>query len=612
MSRLRIMKQTQSQQVLDEIYKDVLRRISSTPSLLCPVDMASAFLRMCHAQSCGKCVPCRIGLGQLGRMLDDILDGDADMDTLEHIRKTALAIRDSADCAIGFEAAAMVLRGLDGFYDDFVRHIESGRCAVDYRQYVPCISMCPAGVEVPDYIAAVGAGNYEDAIRIIRKDNPFPSVCGYVCEHPCEDKCRRRIVDDAVNIRGLKRVAADNAGLVPPPEPLYALTGKRVAVIGGGPSGLTAAYFLRLMGHSVEIFEKRDKLGGMLRYGIPRYRLPLEKLDWDIDAILKTGVTVHYKTEVGSKLSVNQLRKDFDAIFIAIGAHQDRKLDIPGVKGPGILPAIEMLRELGAGKAPDFSGKTVTVVGGGNVAMDAARSAVRAGAVRVNIIYRRRRVDMTALPEEIDGAVAEGCDLITLMAPHSIERDSEGNITAYLAKPQRAAQLDDSRRPKPVDTDYDPVRYPCDTVIVAIGQAIESGHFGRSGIPLHWDAIYASEDGVVVEQEGIFAGGDCVTGPATVVLAIAEGKVAAANIDTYLGYNHTIGPLVETIPQGIVDVTPWGRAHMTEREASDRKKDFDIIEQGIPCEAASREAGRCLRCDHYGHGPFYVDRRKKW
>jgi len=545
-------------------------------------------------------------------MLENVLDGDADMHILETIRKTARSIKDSADCAIGFEAAAMVLRGLDGFYDDYVCHIQSGRCSVDCREYIPCISMCPAGVEIPDYIAAVGAGDYADAIRIIRKDNPFPSVCGYVCEHPCEDKCRRRIIDDAVNIRGLKRVAADNAGQVPPPDSHYVPTGKSVAVIGGGPAGLTAAYFLRLMGHMVDVFEKKHKLGGMLRYGIPRYRLPAETLDADIEAILKTGVVVHLNTEIGGVLTFDELRKTFDAIYIAIGAQTDKRLKIPGVDGPGVIPAIEMLRELGAGSAPDFSGKIVTVVGGGNVAMDAARSAVRCGAKRVNLIYRRRREDMTALQEEVDGAVAEGCELITLMAPHSIERDDAGNITAYLAKPQRAAQVDSGGRPAPVDTGEDPVRYPCDVVVIAIGQAIESDHFAVSGIPLNWDAIRAGDNAVVIEQDGVFAGGDCVTGPVTVVRAIAAGKVAAANIDVYLGYHHTISPTVETLPHGIVDVTPWGRAIMTEREASDRKNDFEEIECQMSCETAVREAGRCLRCDHYGHGPYYVDRRKKW
>ena len=612
MSRLKIISQSRSELILEEIYKDVIRRISSTHSLLCLVDMASAFLRMCHAQSCGKCVPCRVGLGQLGMMLERILEGDADMDLLEKIEKTAAAIRDSADCAIGFEAAAMVLRGIDGFYDDYVGHIQNGRCSIDFQQYVPCISLCPAGVEIPDYIAAVGAGAYADAIRIIRKDNPFPSVCGYVCEHPCEHRCRRRIIDDSVNIRGLKRVAADNAGIVPPPSPIYEPTGKRVAVIGGGPAGLTAAYFLALMGHSVEVFEKNKQLGGMLRYGIPRYRLPADKLDWDIDAILKTGVTVHTESEIGESLTVDDLRGDFDAMFIAIGAHTDRKLDIPGADGPGVVPAIEMLRELGSGSVPDFEGKTVTVVGGGNVAMDAARSAVRAGAVRVNIAYRRRREDMTALPEEIDGAVSEGCELLTLVAPHSIERDENGNITAYVAKPQLVAQLDSSGRPTPVDTGEAPVRYPSDVIIVAIGQAIDSEHFGDSKIPLNRDAIRAGVDAVVVDHDGVFAGGDCVTGPATVVSAIASGKVAAANIDVYLGYHHTIEPLVETLPHGIVDVTPWGRANMVEREAAIRKHDFEGIECQLSCEAAAREAGRCLRCDHYGHGPYYENRRKRW
>ena len=612
MSRLRILSQSQPELILDEIYKDVIRRIASSHSLLCPVEMASAFLRLCHAQSCGKCVPCRVGVGQVGMMLERILDGDGNMALLEQIEKTARSIRDTADCAIGFEAAAMVLRGLDGFYDDYVEHIQSGRCSISSRQYIPCISMCPAGVEIPDYIAAVGAGEYDDAIRIIRKDNPFPSVCGYVCEHPCEDRCRRRIIDDAVNIRGLKRVAADNAGYVPPPALLYEPTGKRVAIIGAGPAGLTAAYFLRLMGHDVEVFEKSNKLGGMLRFGIPRYRLPADKLDWDIDAILQTGVVVHTNTEIGGSTTVDELRDSFDAVFIAIGAHTDKRINIPGSDGPGVIPAIEMLRELGAGYKPDFSGKTITVIGGGNVAMDAARSAVRAGAKRVNIAYRRRREDMTALQEEVEGAVSEGCELITLMLPESIERDENGNITALLTKPQRAGMLDSSGRPTPIDAGGDMVRYPSDIIIVAIGQAIESRHFGSSRIPLKKDAILAGEDAVVLEQEGVFAGGDCVTGPATVVLAIASGKVAAANIDVYLGYHHTIEPLVETLPHRIVDVTPWGRANMVEREAAVRKNDFDGIECQLSCETATREAGRCLRCDHYGHGPYYENRRKKW
>ena len=612
MSRLKLMTQSKSERILDDIYKDVIRRISSAPSLLCPVEMVSAFLRLCHSQSCGKCVPCRVGVGNVVQMLERILDGEADMELLGKMEKTARVIRDSADCAIGFEAASMVLRGLEGFYDDFVWHVRNGRCSIDSQQYIPCISMCPAGVEIPDYIAAVGAGQYADAIRIIRKDNPFPGVCGYVCEHPCEERCRRRIVDDAVNIRGLKRVAADNAGSVPPPEPIYEPTGKRVAVIGGGPAGLTAAYYLRLMGHDTEVFEKNDKLGGMLRYGIPRYRLPGANLDMDIDCILKTGVAVHTGTEIGSGIMFEELREKFDAVFIAIGAHTDKKLDIPGVEGSGVIPAIEMLRQLGAGSIPDFSGKTVTVVGGGNVAMDAARSAVRSGAKRVNIAYRRRREDMTALPEEVDGAVAEGCELITLMAPHSIERDENGNITAYIAKPQYAGKLDSGGRPTPVDSGGAPVRYPCDLIIVAIGQAIESEHFGSSRIPLNRDAIRAGDDAVVDEHEGVFAGGDCVTGPATVISAIASGKVAAANIDVYLGFHHTIEPLVETLPHGIVDVTPWGRANMVDREASNRKDDFEAIECPLSCETATREAARCLRCDHYGHGPYYENRRKKW
>ncbi|MGI5936858.1 MAG: NAD(P)-binding protein [Oscillospiraceae bacterium] len=610
MSRLIMPPESQTEKVLRELYGIVLRRVASGASLLCPVDMVTAFLKLCHAQSCGKCVPCRIGLGQLIDMLEDVLDGNATNATVALIEKTARSIYASADCAIGFGAAEMVLRGLEGFREDYIAHVRDKRCSVQCEQGAPCISLCPAGVEIPGYIALIAEGQYADAIRLIRRDNPFPTVCGYVCEHPCEAKCRRHILDDAINIRGLKRFAADNAGYVPPPKK-YPETGKRVAIIGAGPAGLTAAYYLALMGHTVEVFEKRGQLGGMLRYGIPRYRLPSDKLDNDIRAILDTGIKVHTGMEVGRDVSIDTLRKEYDAIFISIGAHTDKKLQIPGTKGPGVIPAIEMLRDLGEGVHRDFAGKTVNVIGGGNVAMDAARSAMRLGARRVNIVYRRRQQDMTALPEEVEGAIAEGCDLITLCAPHSIERNAEGNIKALWVQPQLAGPIVDGR-PLPIDAAEPRHRIPCDLIIVAIGQAIESENFGKARIPLDRDAICAGGDSSVLDHPGIFAGGDCVTGPATVIKAIAAGKVAAANIDEYLGFHHPIKADVDIPAPGMIKTEAWGRANMVEREAAVRKQDFEMIEEPLSGEAACLEASRCLRCDHYGYGTYWADRRRKW
>ena len=263
LSRLSIITQNKAQATVEELYKDLERRISASPPGLCPVDLASSFLKLCHAQSCGKCVPCRVGLGQLQKLMEQVLDGQADLSVIDLIEKTARNIFYSADCAIGYEAARMVLKGIRGFRDDFEEHILRGRCKFELNQPVPCVSQCPAGVDIPGYVALVAEGRYGDAVRLIRKDNPLPAVCGLICEHPCEVRCRRTMVDDPVNIRGLKRFAVDHAGDVPLPVPAVA-TGKKVAVIGGGPGGISAAYYLTLMGHEVTIFEQRKKLGGML------------------------------------------------------------------------------------------------------------------------------------------------------------------------------------------------------------------------------------------------------------------------------------------------------------------------------------------------------------
>ena len=289
MSRLSIVTSDRGQQTIEVLYKDLERRIIASPLGLCPIDLTSAFLKMCHAQTCGKCVPCRVGLGQLITLLEKVLDGKAELSTIDLIEKTARSIYHTADCAIGYEAAHMVLKGIEGFRDDFEEHVLRGRCKSELDQSVPCVSLCPSGVDIPGYVALVNEGRYVDAIKLIRKDNPMPLVCGLICEHPCETRCRRNILDDAINIKAIKRFAVDNAGDVPVPKNAPS-TGKKVAIIGAGPSGLTAGYFLSLMGHKVEIFEQRRHLGGMLRYGIPSYRLPREALQNEIDTMLSTGI----------------------------------------------------------------------------------------------------------------------------------------------------------------------------------------------------------------------------------------------------------------------------------------------------------------------------------
>lgn len=610
MSRLEIPVPNKAQVVVEQLYKDLERRIEASPSGLCPIDMSKAFLELCHAQSCGKCVPCRVGLGQLKKLISDVLDGSATMETLDLMEKTARSIMETADCAIGYEAANMIYKGLIGFHDEYVAHIELGRCNCKYQQPVPCVSLCPAGVDIPGYIALVHEGRYQDAIRLIRKDNPFPTTCGFICEHPCEARCRRNIVDDAINIRGLKRMAADLAGKVEPPV-CQPATGKRVAIVGGGPGGLSAAYYLQLMGHQVVVYEMHPRLGGMLRYGIPNYRLPKNRLDDDIDAILATGVQVKHGLRIGQDITINELREQYDAVLITIGASTDKKLGIDGEDAVGVVSAVQFLRAIDLGEAIDLSGQEVCVIGGGNVSMDAVRTAVRLGAKKVSIVYRRRVADMTALHDEIEGAIAEGVEVQTLKSPVRIEKDEEGKVKGLWVQPQMISAIRDGRasvRP----TGEDERMIPCTTIIVAIGQDIESKHFADAGVPVNRGVIQAGRHGGFDLLPGVFAGGDCATGPATVVKAIGAAKVIAANIDEYLGYHHTISCDVEVPQPNIADRTPCGRVNMTEREVCERICDFDGVELPMTEAECKQEASRCLRCDHFGYGILKGGRETIW
>ena len=611
MSRLDIKTPSRAQTVVEGLYRDMERRIAASPPGLCPVDMSLSFLQLCHAQTCGKCVPCRIGLGQLTLLINQVLDGEATMETIAIIEKTARSIVNTADCAIGRDAARLVVEGLEGFWDDYEEHVKHNRCLAGLQNPVPCVALCPAGVDIPGYMALVGEGRCADAVRLIRKDNPFPTACAYICEHPCEARCRRNMVDDAINIRGLKRYAVDHAGVVPQPECAPA-TGKKVAIIGGGPSGLSCAYYLALMGHGVTVYEEREQLGGMLRYGIPSYRFPREKLDAEIESILSLGIEVHIGVTVGRDIWLEKLEQEYDCIYIAIGAHQDKKTGIPGENSKNVISAVEMLRAIGDNEMPDFTGKQVVVIGGGNVAMDVTRSSIRLGADKVTCVYRRRQADMTALPDEITGALAEGAELMTLAAPVRIEADEDGAAKALWVQPQIIGEVDKAGRPRPGKAALEEVRIPADVIVVAIGQGVEIQGFDQAGVPIQRGAFVAGLSGQVRDMDSVFAGGDCVTGPATAIRAIAAGKVAAANIDEHLGFRHEITVDVEIPSPKLNNSPPHGRIDTTEREACERKHDFEDIECGLTQEGACAEAGRCLRCDHFGYGIFRGGRNEKW
>lgn len=611
MSRLSLKTESRAETVVEDLYKDMERRIIASPPGICPVDLSWAFLKMCHAQTCGKCVPCRVGLAQLSNLMEDVMKHRATMETLNHIETLANFIFESADCPIGVEAANIVLKGLHGFREDYISHIKEHHCAASSAQSIPCVANCPARVDIPGYVALVGKGRYADAVKLIRKDNPFPSACALICEHPCETRCRRTLLDAPINIRGLKRVAVERAGKVDAPACMPS-TGKKIAIIGGGPSGLSAAYYLQLMGHQCTVFEKHKRLGGMLVYGIPAYRLPRQRLQEDIDCILSTGVKAILNTKVGEgEYTMDRLRGEYDAVYIAIGAHTDKKAGIEGEDAKNVLSAIEFLGKIGDDEYPDLTGKKVCIIGGGNVAMDCTRSAVRCGADKVSIVYRRRQEDMSALPDEIEGAIAEGAVIMDLCAPARIETDEEGKVCALWAEPKMPGAIRNGRM-NPTSSDKSEIRIPCDYVIVAVGQGIEFHSLEAAGIPVVRGVIKAENWTAVDNALGVFAGGDCVTGPKTAIRAIAAGKVAAANIDYYLGYNHVITSDVE-IPNPALNFRDYcGRTNMSEREPAERKTDFELMEILMTEKESCQEAGRCMRCDHYGCGSFRGGRKTEW
>ncbi len=700
---LSISTQAPSDCALPPVLDAFTRRVSTMPPGTCPIAVQAAQLRTGAAQTCGKCVPCRDGLPQLAELLERVARCEVDATALDQIRELATTVRDASDCAIGYQAAQDVLDGLEAFSAEYASHVERRRCQEGMGQKVPCEALCPAHVDVPGYIALVAAGDCAGAVARVRKDNPFPTACALVCEHPCEMRCRRALIDapvnirgaagdcagavarvrkdnpfptacalvcehpcemrcrraliDApVNIRGIKLFAVDNApaDTVPTPARLPE-TGRRVAVVGGGPSGLTCAYYLALMGHDVTVLEEKARLGGMLRYGIPAYRFPRERLDEDIRAILGVGgITVELEMAVDAERMAG-LCRDYDAVYVAAGAHAAKGLGLPNEDAPGVTSAVDLLRAVGDGAYPDFSGKDVVVVGGGNVAMDCARTAVRAGAASVSVVYRRRREDMTALDAEVDAAVAEGVELLTLESPASIEVGDDGAVTALLTQPQVIGAVRGGR-PAPRDAAKPQRRIPADQILVAVGQAIASSPFEESGLAASRGRLQANDqlrallrdgspqelervfvggdcctgpatviraiaagkvaarnidrfqlrallrDGSPQELERVFVGGDCCTGPATVIRAIAAGKVAARNIDRFLGYDHALDCGAEPPAAKPNDRTPCGRVDVAERPARERKRDFAGVELGMSAEEAAQECGRCLRCDRYGCG----------
>lgn len=587
---------------MSEFLEPYMRRVESMPPGTCPIAVQHSMLQTCAAQTCGKCTPCREGLPKIIDDLEALLSFEADEQAVDDIRKRATLLRDTADCAIGYHAGELALQGLEAFKAEFESHVNRGICADNSEQTVPCVTLCPAHVNVPAYISLVQEGDCAGAIKMIRKDNPFPTACALVCEHPCEERCRRTLVDAPLNIRGIKKYAVDSVSADKVEVPARAeSTGKRVAVIGGGPSGMTCAYFSALMGHDVTVFEGRKKLGGMMRYGIPAYRFPRGRLDEDIRAILSVGgIDVEYEHHIDAA-EMARIAGEYDAVYVAIGAQGGKTLKLEGADAAGVMSAVELLGKIGDDEYPDFTGKKVVVIGGGNVAMDCARTSVRAGAEEVTIAYRRRLEDMTALDAEVESAIAEGIEMMCLQAPVRIETDAQGNASALICQPQYISAVKRGR-PAPAAADKPEVRIEADIVLIAVGQDIVSAPFEEFGMEADRTYFVADEYLAAKGFDNVYVGGDCQWGPKTVIMAIAAGKTAARNIDEMLGFHHELDCGAEVPPARSNDRTAYGRVQIAERPARERKCDFDYVEVPMSSEEAAQECGRCLRCDVFGIG----------
>lgn len=579
-------------------------RITSYPPGMCPLVLYRSLLQMSMNQSCGKCVPCRDGLVEVERMLASILKGEGAHETLARMKSMCTMIAETSDCAVGVVSANMILDSMKEFADEYESHITRQRCVDNTVQTIPCVTMCPAHVNVPGYVALIKEKRFADAINLIRDKNPFPTACAMVCEHPCETKCRRSIIDEPINIRGLKKFAVDqmSAKDVVPPKANVS-TGKKIAVIGGGPSGLSAAYFLSLMGHKVVVFEEHEKLGGMLRYGIPEYRLPKAKLEDDLDAILKAGdIEVKYNTRVGRDVQFADIRSEYDAVYLGIGAQLGNRMPIENADCSNVIPAADFLQNVAKGEPIDLTGKRVVLIGGGNVAMDAARTAARLKAATIHV-FTRKRDDLTALESEIQCAMQEGVRFRTLLSFLHIEANKEtGLAQAVWLQPQIVGPYDENGLMTTEHSSAYPYRFKCDYLILGVGQRSDAAPFEAAGVPVERGRILADETCQVREMDGVFSGGDCVTGPSTAINAIAAGQVAAFNIDEYLGYHHKVNCGIK-IPSAMPNnCIPTGRAEIEERDPFERVEDFAHVEIPMTEEEGHREACRCLRCDHFGCG----------
>jgi NADH-quinone oxidoreductase subunit F len=577
----------------------------------CMVDVAKFFLDFVLEESCGKCTPCRVGTKRMFEILDRITTGhgkEGDIERLQHlgewIKKTSL-------CGLGQSAPNPVLSTIRYFRHEYEHHIREHKCDAGVCSKLvraPCQSACPAGVDVPGFVSLTAEKRYAEALRLHRERNPFAAVCARVCFHTCEDKCRRVTVDTPVSIRGIKRFMVDQEITIQLPEVRENAVNaeRKVAIVGAGPSGLSCAYFLARLGYKPKVFEAEQRPGGMLVQTIPSYRLPREILAREIRMIENMGVDIETGMKLGRDFTLESLKEDgYEAVFIGVGSPQGVKPSIPGIDSEGVVDALQFLQTYNLrGSVP--VGKNIIVVGGGNAAIDAARTAVRLGAEKVDIIYRRTQDEMPAWAEEIDAALEEQIELHTLTNPKEFISE-DGVVKAVRCVRMKLGSFDASGRRSPVETN-DEIIFQTDQIIIATGQTLNTVEvLGDTPVKLAGKAQLACDQRTgKTSVDWIFTGGDAATGPSSVIEAVAGGERAAVGIDEYLtGEKHDFWrkeKYNDTFFDPEADPAKYPRTHMVMLAAERRRHSFEEVEQVWPEGEAIRQSRRCLRCD-YGSNP---------
>ena len=574
----------------------------------CMVDIARFFLEFVQDESCGKCVPCRVGTKRMLEILTRITQGEGLGEDLELLKELGRIVKDTALCGLGQTAPNPVLSTLEYFYHEYLAHIEEKRCPACSCEALfisPCQHACPLGIDIPGYIDLVAQGRFDEAVALIEKENPFPAICGRVCHHPCELKCRRGELDEAVAINAIKRFATDHALERGREGALPRISGKeeKVAIVGSGPAGLTSAYYLARWGYGVSIFESLPIAGGMLAVGIPEYRLPKEILKRGVlDVVENLGVKIKTNTRIGKDLSFEELpRLNYQAVFVATGAHKSQTIDLCSKTTRGVFGGLEYLRGVCLGKTFELGEKAV-VIGGGNVAVDAARSCLRQGVRRSLIIYRRSREEMPAIETEIEQAEEEGVEILYLAAPVKI-LTRDGKVRGIQCQRMKLGDYDESGRRRPVPIEGSLFSIDADSIIMAIGQSADLSFLPSSFQVNEEGTLWVNPQTLATNRPGVFGGGDVVLGPATVAEAMAAGRKAAVSIDRYLrGQPLERTPTVkkktfEELEKQEVEPSEDVRTEMPALALERRVRCFGEVELGFSERMALREAKRCLRCD---------------